>query len=188
MLKNNCPHIIVGTLGRIRALARDKDPALKNVRHFILDECDKMLEPDAFLGETFTVAMLVLAVPAVPYLPGQHYKTVVSTERSGLEFGFGCTCLVGEYNGAFGGELNKVFNGGEVHYIKLSELEKNHELNDPLDALDFNQVVIFVKSMRRAAEVNELLVDHKFPSVCIYYGMSQEERYLFHVHITTMPR
>ena len=39
---------------------------------------------------------------------------MVSTERSGLEFGFGCTCLVGEYNGAFGGELNKVFNGGEV--------------------------------------------------------------------------
>ncbi|XXG48254.1 hypothetical protein AAC387_Pa02g2757 [Persea americana] len=46
------------------------------------------------------------------------------------------------------------------HYIKLSKLEKNHELNDLLDALglldplDFNQVVIFVKSMSRAAEVH----------------------------------
>ena len=37
-----------------------------------------------------------------------------SIEKSGLEFGFGCTCLVGEYDGAFGGELNKVFYGGEV--------------------------------------------------------------------------
>lgn len=44
ILKNECPHIVVGTPGRILALARDKELSLKNVRHFILDECDKMLE------------------------------------------------------------------------------------------------------------------------------------------------
>ncbi|PWA37239.1 DEAD/DEAH box RNA helicase family protein isoform 3 [Artemisia annua] len=44
LLKNERPHIVVGTPGRILALARDKNLALKNVRHFILDECDKMLE------------------------------------------------------------------------------------------------------------------------------------------------
>jgi ATP-dependent RNA helicase UAP56/SUB2/ATP-dependent RNA helicase DDX39 len=44
MLKNECPDIVVGTPGRILALARDKDLSLKNVKHFILDECDRMLE------------------------------------------------------------------------------------------------------------------------------------------------
>ncbi|XP_047172634.1 DEAD-box ATP-dependent RNA helicase 15-like [Vigna umbellata] len=44
LLKNECPHIVVGTPKRILALARDKDLGLKNMRHFILDECDKMLE------------------------------------------------------------------------------------------------------------------------------------------------
>ena len=44
LLKNECPHIVVGTPGRVLGLARDKDLSLKNVRHFILDECDKMLE------------------------------------------------------------------------------------------------------------------------------------------------
>lgn len=44
LLKNECPHIVVGTPGRILALSRDKELSLKNVRHFILDECDKMLE------------------------------------------------------------------------------------------------------------------------------------------------
>ncbi|MBA0647304.1 hypothetical protein Goklo_015200 [Gossypium klotzschianum] len=44
LLKNECPHVVVGTPGRILALTRDKDLSLKNVRHFILDECDKMLE------------------------------------------------------------------------------------------------------------------------------------------------
>ena len=44
LLKNECPHIVVGTPGRILDLARQKDLNLKHVRHFILDECDKMLE------------------------------------------------------------------------------------------------------------------------------------------------
>ncbi|CAL5375598.1 unnamed protein product [Camellia sinensis] len=35
LLKNECPHIDVGTLGRILALAREKDLSLRNVRHFI---------------------------------------------------------------------------------------------------------------------------------------------------------
>ena len=43
-LKTNCPHILVGTPGRLLALARDKTLNLKHVKHFILDECDKMLE------------------------------------------------------------------------------------------------------------------------------------------------
>ena len=44
VLKSNCPHIVVGTPGRILALVRSKKLDLKNLKHFILDECDKMLE------------------------------------------------------------------------------------------------------------------------------------------------
>jgi len=43
-LKKNTPHVVVGTPGRMLALARAKTLNLKNVKHFILDECDKMLE------------------------------------------------------------------------------------------------------------------------------------------------
>jgi len=43
-LKTNCPHVVVGTPGRILALIRSKKLVLKNLKHFILDECDKMLE------------------------------------------------------------------------------------------------------------------------------------------------
>ncbi|TPX56290.1 hypothetical protein SpCBS45565_g08436 [Spizellomyces sp. 'palustris'] len=43
-LRNDKPQIIVGTPGRILGLIRDKVLNLKNVKHFILDECDKMLE------------------------------------------------------------------------------------------------------------------------------------------------
>lgn len=43
-LKSNCPHIVVGTPGRILALVRSKKLNLKTLKHFVLDECDKMLE------------------------------------------------------------------------------------------------------------------------------------------------
>src|SRR5262249_44460750 len=42
--KNSCPHIVVATPGRLNALARDKYLNAKSVKHFVLDECDKMLE------------------------------------------------------------------------------------------------------------------------------------------------
>jgi ATP-dependent RNA helicase UAP56/SUB2 len=42
--KTKCPHIVVTTPGWFNALARDKVLDAKSVKHFILDECNKMLE------------------------------------------------------------------------------------------------------------------------------------------------
>ena len=43
-LKEKPPNIVVGTPGRVLDLARQGNLNLKTVRHFVLDECDKMLE------------------------------------------------------------------------------------------------------------------------------------------------
>lgn len=42
--KESFPNIIVGTPGRLNALVRDKYLSLRNVKAFVLDECDKMLD------------------------------------------------------------------------------------------------------------------------------------------------
>ena len=60
--------------------------------------------------------------------------------------------------------------------MKLQENEKNRKLIDLLDVLEFNQVCIFVKSVARAQELNKLLVECNFPSICIHSAMPQEER------------
>ena len=52
-LKASTPHIVVGTPGRILALIRDKTLNLKQLKHFVLDECDKMLE--ALGGRTLSM-------------------------------------------------------------------------------------------------------------------------------------
>uniref|UniRef100_A0A452UIS2 DExD-box helicase 39B n=1 Tax=Ursus maritimus TaxID=29073 RepID=A0A452UIS2_URSMA len=58
VLKKNCPHIVVGTPGRILALARNKSLNLKHIKHFILDECDKMLEHLRSLSMTYASFLL----------------------------------------------------------------------------------------------------------------------------------
>jgi superfamily II DNA/RNA helicase len=62
------------------------------------------------------------------------------------------------------------------YHVKLSEKEKNRKLNDLLDVLEFNQVVIFVKSVQRAIALDKLLVECSFPSLTIHSGLEQEER------------
>ena len=73
-------------------------------------------------------------------------------------------------------ETKLTLHGLVQHYIKLAENEKNRKLTDLLDALDFNQVVIFVKSVQRASELNKLLIECNFPSICIHARLTQEER------------
>ncbi|CAL9174447.1 unnamed protein product, partial [Musa hybrid cultivar] len=167
ILKNECPHIVVGTPGRILALARDKDLSLKNVRHFILDECDKMLES---LDMRRDVQEIFKMTP--------HDKQVMMFSATlSKEIRPVCKRFMQDPMEIYVDDEAKLTLHGLVqHYIKLTELEKNRKLNDLLDALDFNQVVIFVKSVNRAAELNKLLVECNFPSICIHSGMSQEER------------
>ncbi|KAF1865749.1 hypothetical protein Lal_00021749 [Lupinus albus] len=167
LLNNECPHIVVGTPGRILALARDKDLGLKNVRHFILDECDKMLES---LDMRRDVQEIFRLTP--------HDKQVMMFSATlSKEIRPVCKKFMQDPMEIYVDDEAKLTLHGLVqHYIKLQESEKNRKLNDLLDALDFNQVVIFVKSVSRAAELNKLLVECNFPSICIHSGMSQEER------------
>ncbi|KAF1898609.1 hypothetical protein Lal_00023613 [Lupinus albus] len=167
LLNNECPHIVVGTPGRILALARDKDLGLKNVRHFILDECDKMLES---LDMRRDVQEIFKLTP--------HDKQVMMFSATlSKEIRPVCKKFMQDPMEIYVDDEAKLTLHGLVqHYIKLQESEKNRKLNDLLDALDFNQVVIFVKSVSRAAELNKLLVECNFPSICIHSGMSQEER------------
>ena len=91
-------------------------------------------------------------------------------------------------------ETKLTLHGLQQHYVKLDEVGKNRKLNELLDTLEFNQVhivwssydaqmltsavqvVIFVKSVARAIELDKLLVSCNFPSISIHSGLTQEER------------
>ena len=49
MFKSNCPHVVVATPGRIKSLVAKGAVKLDKLKHFVLDECDRLLEE---LGES----------------------------------------------------------------------------------------------------------------------------------------
>lgn len=73
-------------------------------------------------------------------------------------------------------EAKLTLHGLQQHYVKLKDSEKNRKLFELLDVLEFNQVVIFVKSVQRCVALAQLLIEQNFPAIAIHRGMSQEER------------
>jgi superfamily II DNA/RNA helicase len=166
-LKNNCPHIVVGTPGRILALVRAKKLSLKNVKQFILDECDKMLEA---LDMRRDVQEIFRNTP--------HEKQVMMFSATlSKEIRPVCKKFMQDPMEVYvDDEAKLTLHGLQQHYVKLKENEKNKKLFDLLDALEFNQVVIFVKSVQRCMALAQLLVEQNFPAIAIHRGMTQEDR------------
>jgi ATP-dependent RNA helicase UAP56/SUB2 len=75
-------------------------------------------------------------------------------------------------------EKTLTLHGLQQYYMKLDEREKNRKLNDLLDELEFNQVIIFVRSTQRCQELDNLLRECNFPSTSVHSGIKQEERYV----------
>ncbi|XP_023336880.1 spliceosome RNA helicase DDX39B-like [Eurytemora carolleeae] len=167
VLKNNCPHIVVGTPGRILALTRGKKLNLKNLKHFVLDECDKML---AELDMRRDVQEIFRSTP--------HEKQVMMFSAT-LSKDVRPVCkkfMQDPMEVYIDDEAKLTLHGLQQHYVKLKDSEKNRRLFELLDVLEFNQVVIFVKSVQRCVALSQLLVEQNFPTIAIHRGMSQEER------------
>ncbi|KAB8337093.1 hypothetical protein FH972_021397 [Carpinus fangiana] len=165
--KDTHPHIIVGTPGRINALVRDKALRLGNVKHFVLDECDKMLDQ---IDMRRDVQEIFRATPTTKQVMMFSATLPESVEPICLKFMRNPQVIKSD-------KQNEVtLHGLQQYYIKLSENEKNRKLNELLDDLEFNQVIIFVKSTIRATELDKLLRECNFPSIAVHSGVSQEER------------
>jgi len=167
VLKDDAPNIVVGTPGRILELIRLKALDLSHLKRFILDECDQMLES---LDMRKDVQAIFRSTP--------HEKQVMMFSATlSKDIRPVCKKFTQEPIEIYVDDESKLtLHGLRQYYVKLSESQKNRKLNDLLDALEFNQVVIFVNGVRRCKELNKLLVECNFPSMCIYGGLSQEER------------
>ncbi|KAG2165901.1 DEAD/DEAH box helicase [Aureobasidium pullulans] len=165
--KETHPHIIVATPGRLNALVRDKKLRLGNIQRFVLDECDKMLDQ---IDMRRDVQEIFRATPTQKQV--MMFSATLSQETRPI-----CKKFMRNPLEIYVDDETKLtLHGLQQYYIKLSEAEKNRKLNDLLDELEFNQVIIFVKSTLRATELDKLLRECNFPSIAVHSGVSQEER------------
>lgn len=167
MLEQEVPSIVVGTPGRILALVRSGKLNLKNLKVFILDECDKMLESldmRADVQEIFKNTPRDKQVMMFSATMNQDIRLVAKKfMQDPIEI-------------YVDNEAKLTLHGLQQHFVKLQENEKNRKLTDLLDVLEFNQVVIFVNSVRRCVELDKLLQQCNFPSIGIHSDLKQEER------------
>jgi len=166
-LRKDCPHVVVGTPGRIMDLVKQKALDLSQIKHFVLDECDQLLG----------VADMRRQVQAV-FTQTPLEKQVMMFSAT-IEGELRVTCKKFMHN-----PLEILINDGSkltlhgLHqfYIELKEEDKNRRLVDLLDVLEFHQLVIFVKSVSRAETLNRILHDCNFPTTCLTSGMKQQQR------------
>lgn len=165
--KTRCPHILVGTPSRVLALIRGKHLRLNTLDHFVLDECDKMLEP---LDMRRDVQDIFRATPHCKQV--MMFSATLAKEMRPLCKRFMQIPLEIYVDD----EAKLTLRGLQQYYIKLDETQKNRKLNELLDNMEFNQICIFVRTVGRANELNRILIDCNFPSICIHSQMTQDER------------
>uniref|UniRef100_A0A6U0UY66 RNA helicase n=1 Tax=Pinguiococcus pyrenoidosus TaxID=172671 RepID=A0A6U0UY66_9STRA len=166
-LQTDVPHVVVGTPGRIRTLVQKKHLKLENLKCFVLDEVDRLLEKIDMRSQ---VQDIFRATP--PDKQVMMYSATMSQEIRPI-----CRRFVQNQFEIFIDDDTKLtLHGLRQYYVRLGEAEKNRKLMDLLDTLEFNQVVIFVSKVNRALELNRLLVEVNFPSICITGSMQQAER------------
>merc|ERR1719317_416306 len=166
MIEKEKPHVLIGTPGRLMHLTREKVANLDKVQRFVMDECDNMLLEIRMrrqLQEVFK------ATPKTKQV--MLFSATISDDVKKL-----CRKFTKNAEEIYVDDNQLTLHGLQQYFVQLDEAEKNRKLNDLLDALEFNQVVIFVKSKVRASQLDQLLRKCAFPSECVHANMTQPQR------------
>jgi len=165
-LRDEPPHIIVACPGRLHQLVMDGTIKLGGIKLFVIDEVDKVLEKADMrqhVQEIFMKTPRVKQTMCFSATLSGDMRTTVN------KFVQNPRMILLE-------EDKLTLHGLRQFYVKIDEGAKTRKLMDLMDALDFNQVMIFVKTTQRAHSLNKLLEDCKFPSTALHGDMRSEDR------------
>lgn len=166
-LQEGVPHIVVGTPGRVLQLTKEGALDLKNVKFFVLDECDRMLESNDMRSD---VQKIFLKTPKSKQV--MMFSATLSDEIKRI-----CKKFMVNPKEVYindGAKLNLA--GLQQYYLKLEESQKNRKLVEIIDNIQFNQMVIFVKTIPRAETLEKLLVKRNLPTIVVHGRMDQKQR------------
>jgi len=166
-LKADKPTIVVGTPGRLLALIKDKALDVSKVKHFVLDECDKMLEALDMRKDIQDIFKFTPKEKQVMMFSATMGKEIRPVAKKFMQ---------NPMEIFIDDDAKLTLHGLQQYYVKLQETEKTRRLTLLLDALEFNQLVIFVRTTGRAQQLAKLLNECYFPAICIHSEMTQAER------------
>lgn len=165
-LKNNTPHIIVGTPGRIYDMIKRNILNTEHVRILVLDEADDMLSSGfkeqiynifQFLPENVQVALFSATMPTNIFeLSTKFMRNPVKIIMKNEELNLACI---------------------EQYYVALaSDNDKYTTLKQLFEYLSVSQCIIYVNSVKRVVDLYNAMLDEGFSVSCLHSSMSKPER------------
>lgn len=165
-LKNNIPHVVIGTPGRVFDMVRRRALVLKHMRTFILDEADEMLSygfkeqvQDIFEGLPNKVQTCIFSATMPPYMfditnkfMTNPLQIIVKAEQLTLE-------------------------GISQHYIAVrDDVEKYEVLIDLYSAISVGHCIIYANSVPRVHDLYQAMLADGYPVCSIHSSMTKTER------------
>lgn len=165
-LKENVPHVIVGSTGRVNDMVRRRHIQMDTIRLFILDEADEMLS-GGFKDQVYTIfqhltneAQIAVFSATMPsYMLEMTTKFMKNPVKITLE----------------PEKLN--LEGIQQYFLAVNNDDGKFEaLKALFEHLTVNQSIIYVNSVQRVMDLYDAMKKEDFSVVCIHSSMKREER------------
>lgn len=161
------PHIIIGCPGRIHDMLKRRFLNPNHIKIIVLDEADEMLS-QGFKEQIYNIFQ---------YLPSDAqvglFSATIPTELNSLTEKF----MRNPVKILVKSEM-LTLDGIAQYYIALDNDNTKYEtLKDLYGQLSMSQCIIYCNSIKKVADLYEIMIQDGYPVCCIHSGMDKDERY-----------
>jgi translation initiation factor 4A len=165
-IKKSCPHVIVGTAGRIYDMFRRKHIQSKDIQIMVLDEADEMLSSGfktqiynifQFMPENIQVALFSATLPNdILELTKKFMRNPVEIRMEAEKLNLECITQ---------------------YYVALRhDGDKYDTLKDLFSSISVSQCIIYCNSIHRVTDLYRAMIEEGFSVCYIHSSMDKDER------------
>jgi superfamily II DNA/RNA helicase len=165
-LRDNVPHIITGTPGRIYDMMRRNCIGAKNIKLIILDEADEMLSSGfkeqvynifQYLNRDVQVALFSATLPEhISSITNKFMRNPVNIQVKADQL---------------------TLEGIAQYYVAVEDdRQKYMTLKDLYSVISLSQGIIYCNSIKRVVDLYEAMLEDGFPVCCIHSNMDKRDR------------
>lgn len=167
-MKQNVPHIIVGTPGRVFDMIRRRHINAKRLRIMVLDEADEMLS-SGFKEQVYNIFQYLSADIQIALfsatMPNEIYPLTDKFMRNPVRISVKAEQLTLE--------------GIKQYYVALDDDHHKYDtLKDIFNRMTYSQCIIYCNSVLRVQDLYNGMMRDNFPVCCIHSNMDKHERSL----------
>ncbi|XP_065903723.1 ATP-dependent RNA helicase DDX4-like [Dysidea avara] len=168
VLERGC-HILVATPGRLVDFLNRKKVILDNLKYFILDEADRML--DMGFGPEIKKVVTNYTMPSK-----ENRQTLMFSATFPEEVQQIASEYLNDYVFLTVGRVGSTTSDIEQHVMQLQEYDKREKLCEILNQSSSDRILVFVETKRSADFLASYLSQEGFPTTSIHGDRLQRER------------